>query len=709
MSGPTWKQTSGSKPSEAVARSLAEFREALQADAQPQLIDYLSRVAPEERAALFDALFWAELKEAQRRNRSISSSEYLRRYPDYAETVTALLALLNNEAIRDFSEEPTANDTTRVHSPKQADPPSPTEVGSSLGVNEATLPMGDHVSPGALGFVGARTIANASVPRPSVNPGIPETLPHRVGKYVVQKLLGRGGYGRVYLCHDPDLDDLVAVKVLRTEKHNDDLLGALRDEARKSRQLHNRGAQVVQVLDVGMDQAQSPFMVMKYLSGGSLSDQLRQRRVYPWREAVELVAEVAATLTILHAEDIYHRDIKSLNILLDDRGKPYLGDFGLATRIQSIEWDSAGHSPGYASPEQVQEGHHRIDGRSDLFSLGVVFYQLLTGKPPVEFQSGVRGDYERRISDPELVIPPVRQRNAEVPPAVAELCERCLKWNRAERLQSAADLKNGLQRLLVEPRPGPSRAWIIVAAAGVFLSGLGLARFWPAQSRKTPAGSSSTHSDAGTSRGGRVNRADIPALAQVLGYTPRRLLTADPTQKNEVRDENTPVQVDSETSLLHALGVIAKDQPERLLECTFQPIEGNTGLYLGADLRPPDTDAFGPVDSLQAWQFHALVFEPNDAGGSFQVTLRHYLMDQTGRGFRVSNKILHLATMQPGQQHLKIRISGGKIGSIELNSQRVFPPATEHSGGEIPLPDDSTFGIFVLHKGQALIRSVRVQ
>jgi serine/threonine protein kinase len=227
------------------------------------------------------------------------------------------------------------------------------------------------------------------------------------------------------------------------------------------------------VHDVGKTESGDPFLVMDYLPGGSLKKVLQDRGPLPWREAVELVADLAHTLTEVHAQDMYHRDIKPDNILFDNRGLPHLSDFGLASRFETLSIDMAGHSPGYASPEQLFKVVH-LDGRSDLFSLGVVLYEALTGRRPVPFRT--REEYKAKLADPFLVIPPIRQKIPDIPQDLDNLCLQLLQLNPVQRPTTAADVEQQLRRLMAPPSPPtppaiPSRVWLY---GGVVIACLGL-------------------------------------------------------------------------------------------------------------------------------------------------------------------------------------------------------------------------------------------
>ncbi|HEV3025755.1 MAG TPA: serine/threonine-protein kinase [Pirellulales bacterium] len=267
-----------------------------------------------------------------------------------------------------------------------------------------------------------------------------QPMPERIGRYVIRGVLGHGTFGTVYLAHDPDLNRQVAVKAPRTGRFAtaadaDKFLA----EARHAAGLKHPG--IVVVHDVGRDDSYC-YIVHEFVPGRTLAEVMKSERLSPLA-AAKLLADVADALHYAHQHRFVHRDIKPANILLDEQGRPHVADFGLAVS-EETQGQLAGQiagTPAYMSPEQVRGETHRLDGRADIWSLGVIAYQLLTGRLPFRQENPVSllDDIEHR--EP---IPP-RQIDDAIPAEFERIALRCLAKRATDRYPTALDLVEDLR------------------------------------------------------------------------------------------------------------------------------------------------------------------------------------------------------------------------------------------------------------------------
>ncbi|HVC93782.1 MAG TPA: serine/threonine-protein kinase [Pirellulales bacterium] len=306
-----------------------------------------------------------------------------------------------------------------------------------------------------------------------------------VGRFEILELLGRGAFGEVYKAHDPQLDRFVALKVPRA-----DYFATSEEEQRFLREARSaaglRHPSIVQVYEIAHEHG-SPYLISDYIDGLTLADLISGGRP-AFRESAELVAQLADALDYAHRQKVVHRDIKPSNILLGTGGgrtggvlsggvvsgragaaldthySPFLADFGLARRDDgeiavTLDGQVLG-TPAYMSPEQAAGDHARVDGRSDVYSLGVVLYELLSGELP--FRGSRRMLLHQVLNDEPR---PPRMLNDQIPRDLETICLKAMAKEQARRYLTAADFRDDLRRFLrgdpiAARRVGrPERAW----------------------------------------------------------------------------------------------------------------------------------------------------------------------------------------------------------------------------------------------------------
>ncbi len=282
-------------------------------------------------------------------------------------------------------------------------------------------------------------------------------VPSKLGKYSVQREISRGSMGTVYLGHDPYIDRPVAIKVAHAEQLKDEESG---ERYRKMffNEAHTAGRlshpNIISIFDAGVE-GDVCYLVMEYVEGGNtLKTYCKPEALLPVERVVEIIFKCARGLDFAHRQGIIHRDIKPTNILVTGDLDVKIGDFSIAyiNKLDSTETMPMGMvgSPRYMSPEQIQE--NTLTNQTDLFSLGIVMYELLTGKHPFAADNFSR--LVQRILNEEP--PPMREFRSEVPDELERVMRKLLAKNPAERygmgLDLASDLSRAFEHLLEQPR-----------------------------------------------------------------------------------------------------------------------------------------------------------------------------------------------------------------------------------------------------------------
>jgi serine/threonine-protein kinase len=325
-------------------------------------------------------------------------------------------------------------------------------------------------------------------------------------RYEILDALGKGGMGMVYKAHDRVLDEVVALKVLRADfAGSPDLERRLRSEIKLARRVRQRN--VCGIHEYGQHGPIS-FIVMELIEGVDLRKILREQGALPPEEAFEVSIQLAQGLQAIHDAGVVHRDLKTPNIMRDANGVVRLMDFGIAKEYTAETSATATGqilgTPEYMSPEQAQG--ERIDGRSDIYALGIVIFELFTGRVPFQGETPLATIF-KHLRD----VPPLEAPDPPLPAALKPVLRKALGKTPAERYASASELGAALQIARERPledappaelvpttalpvvleRPGPAvtkagRApWAAAALGLVVLAGL-VAGLWPGASRRVP-------------------------------------------------------------------------------------------------------------------------------------------------------------------------------------------------------------------------------
>jgi serine/threonine protein kinase len=513
---------------------------------------------PDRRSQLLSRLR-ADQSERWQRGDRVTVEHYLAQYPILAANFESLFALIRSElCLREQNGEQPGLDDYLRRFPAHAEA---LRRGWSDLFPSQTQTHGDYDPPGS-------TIGESQGDAPPPAPPADLSLP---GLELHEKL-GEGGMGIVYRARDVRLDQPRAVKVIRRGPVvGPEARDRFNREAKAVARLDHPG--VARIYALGEHQG-TLYICMEYVAGGSLQARLRQGPLEV-RAAADLVRRLALAVQHAHDNRVLHRDLKPHNVLLTPEGEPKIADFGLA-KLLDID-DDLTHAgavlgtPSYMAPEQADGRASEFKERIDVWALGALLYECLTGRPP--FKGETRSETLLQVQHQPLV-PPGRVR-ADVPLGLEAICLHCLQKEPARRYASAGAVAADLQSWLdgkpvpVAPRPGRRRRWLVIPLALILLAVL--ASVWIA------------------SRPGRLPDPVVEPPPLPDSWIP--LFTREPTQlawpdwdKTGIRrydPDRQEMQLACKSLALFALGQTAASRFQVAVTLEQHPLVGNIGLFFG--------------------------------------------------------------------------------------------------------------------------------
>jgi len=426
---------------EEIVRVQSDFQERWEAGLPPGLAECLAGRSAMEQALLLAPLLETELKYRLQKGERPAAADYREQFPECQDVIE-----------RTFRKMQACRETPPDRQPIQTIAYTPTVSALRDGAR-ATHSTSGGQSGDARGQV-------------------PAGHPARIGRYRVDGILGRGAFGTVYLARDQELRRTVAIKVPRRFRATTDReIEAAVKEARVVASLDHPS--IVPVYDVQRTEDGLFYVVSKRIQGSDLAKRLEKGRLGV-REAVAIVRQVAEALDHAHQKGLVHRDVKPANTLLDRQGNVYVADFGLAwTREDAQTGEFFAGTPAYMSPEQAR-GERSLDARSDIFSVGAMFYELLTGQRP--FQGSNMTEVISKVLTSQPV--PPQYLDSKIPKELSRICLKCLSDRPEGRYASAHELAAALRRW---ERDTSAEAALEVKASLEASQGLFSTRFQPFQ------------------------------------------------------------------------------------------------------------------------------------------------------------------------------------------------------------------------------------
>jgi eukaryotic-like serine/threonine-protein kinase len=498
-----------------------------------------------------------------------------------------------------------------------------------------------------------------------------------LGKYQLETFIGRGAFGEVWKAYDPALKRYVAIKFPRRDRHfSPEVLRLFESEAQKLASL-GRIPGIVTVFDCGESEG-LPYIVSDFIEGESLESRMKGKTL-SHEESANIVAEIAAALHRAHIKGLVHRDIKPSNILLDAEERPVLADFGLA--IQEEDQLQEGRSVvgtfAFMSPEQARGESQRVDGRADIYALGVVLYRLLTGRLP--YLGHTPDEYIDQLLHQEPR--PLRSIDDGIPVELERVCLKCLSKSIAERYTTAGDLAEELRRILSKTISTDHRAKLVLTVAFLFVGLVIVERGYFYLSQQN----SSSENPSITSPHRDLERAQLAQLNE-FSVRPEEVFNSGSVRNSDfhVDEVSNSLRLFSQNLSLVKLGRL--DENDRTLSLTIRsPVENReAGIFVGFRNRK--------VDNRQQFQLIRLVNLPGDKFYSLR-TIKVISRDngELSEIYEYDHVPVELILQE---NTIEIHLASGRLKQIFWNGQLVEDVVTT----QIDYPDimdvTGVFGVF---------------
>lgn len=393
----------------AVEMFIAAFERDLESGKAALIEDWMNQVPPEHERYVFEGLLRAEIEFRRKNGHRYDRDEYLQRFPAFGQQIFSVF----DSAINQAAVNQTAVNQASISS----------ESLSKAATSRSTKsPYGSLAIPST--WTSGRKVGHS-------------------GRYRLDEFIGRGGFGEVWRGYDSELDRVVAIKVPRIRSAGKSVEAlTFRDEARRAAKVKHEG--IVEIYDIG-EVDTGFFIVSELIDGPTLANYMKSSSI-SHREAVRIVRAMALILDQAHRDGLFHRDVKPSNILIRKDGSPVITDFGLAVSEEeqlSLEEGIVG-TLAYMSPEQARGETRLLDGRSDLYSLGVILFQLLTGRLPFLYKT--ESDLLQQIVQREAR--PLRSIDDRIPTRLDQICRKCLAKDVRDRYSTGSELAADLEEFV---------------------------------------------------------------------------------------------------------------------------------------------------------------------------------------------------------------------------------------------------------------------